>query len=78
MAKGLPAPSLGISEVYIPPDTQRNVAADSRVQQIIAMEPHQVEVYYSEEELKKRVAAREAARGSFPPPMVLRFNDDVS
>lgn len=80
LAEGLPAPSLGIPEIYTPSDAKRKVVVDSRVQRSIAIarEPPQVEVYSSKEELRRRVAAREAVRGSFPSPLVLRFNDNSS
>lgn len=78
LAEGLPAPSLGVPDIYIPSDAQRKVVAvedgDVQRQMAIAKEPPLVEVYYTQEELKRRVAEREAVRGPFPPPLVLKFN----
>lgn len=76
LAEGLPAPGLGISGRYIPSDDQREITADDHIQRhmAIARELPLVEVYHTQEELKRRVAAREAIRGPFPRPLVLKFN----
>lgn len=80
MAEDLPAPSLRIPDIYIPTDAPRKVVVDSQIQRnlAIAREPRLLEVYPSKEELKTHIAMLEATRGSFPSPMVRRYNSDVS
>lgn len=80
LAPGRPAPGLGIREVYIPSDAQKKIVVDGHVQRSMALarEPYLVEVYHSPEELKKQVAAREAAIGPLPPSLALRFRDNSS
>lgn len=77
LAAGWPAPNLGIPEIYIPSDSRRKALVDGYVQRnmAIAKELPLVEVYYTGEELKRRVSARDAARGPLPLPLVLKFNN---